>query len=42
MKNSEENKQLTFWDWSPEDCPKQETGDFDLSQYMNPPEGKEE
>ena len=42
MKNSEENKQLTFWDWSPEDCPKQETGDFDpefdLSLYMNPPE----
>ena len=30
--------QLTLWDWSPEDCPKQETGDFDLSQYMNPPE----
>lgn len=42
MKNSEENKQLTFWDWSPEDCPNQETvdcgPDFDLSQYMNPPE----
>lgn len=38
----EENKQLTFWDWSPEDCPKQETGgcgpDFDLSKHMNPPE----
>lgn len=32
------NEQITLWDWSPEDCPKQGTGDFDLSQYMNPPE----
>ena len=35
MKNSEENKQLTFWDWSPEDCPADK---FDLSKHMNPPE----
>ena len=35
---SEDVKQLTLWDWSPEDCPKQETGDFDLSQYMYLPE----
>lgn len=37
-----EEKQITLWDWSPEDCPNQGTGgcgpDFDLSQYMNPPE----
>ena len=34
--------QLTLWDWSPEDCPNQDTGDcgpeFDLSKHMNPPE----
>ena len=39
---AEENKQLSFWDWYPEDCPNQETGDcgpeFDLSKHMNPPE----
>ena len=37
-------KQITLWDWSPEDCPKQDAGDsgpdFDLSKYMNPPEDK--
>lgn len=29
--------QITLFDWDYEDCPK----DFDLSQYMNPPEGEE-
>ena len=30
--------QITLFDWDYEDCPK----DFDLSQFMNPPEGEEE
>lgn len=29
--------QITLFDWDYEDCPK----DFDLSQFMNPPEGEE-
>lgn len=37
-----QEKQITLWDWSPEDCPNQDTGgcgpDFDLSKHMNPPE----
>ena len=35
---SEDVNQLTLWDWSPEGCPNQDTGDFDLSKHMNPPE----
>ena len=30
--------QITLFDWDYEDCPK----DFDLSQFMNPPEWGEE
>ena len=37
-----QEKQITLWDWSPEDCPNQDTVDcgpeFDLSKHMNPPE----